>query len=623
MSDRREFLDLVDPAVAREAIASFEFGSESESISLDDADGRVLAERVDASMDVPGFDRASKDGYAVRAADTVGAGEQRPVELDCVDTVHAGEKPRQSVEPGTCIEVSTGAVCPPGADAVVMVEYTSREGDTVGVRTAVTPGQDVMPAGDDVAAGERALGPGTVLTAREIGLLAALGRKTVPVRVRPRVAIISTGAELVALEESLDVAAGEIYDVNARTIAAGTRDAGGEPQVASRVPDDEAELTSALEDAAADADLVLTSGSTSAGAVDVLADVVDGLGNVAHHGVAIKPGKPTLIGHVGETPYVGLPGYPVSALSIFRTFVAPKIRDAAGRPPLETPRRRATMAERLRYEEGRTRLLPVGLVEDGGGQTLAYTVDKGSGATTSLTRADGVVEIPAERTLLEDGDPVTVELFGSDVTPPRLLGVGEDDPVLSRLLDSVQRVRYLPVGSEAGGRRLVGGIPDVAVVTGDPVDGERLGGWTRRWGLVTRNAAIDGLENLVDENYSFVNRTRSGLRTAFDDTVEAFATARGEDMQTVRQAIHGYDQAARGHEAPARRVLDGRAEVGLGLESTATRLGLDFVPLGEQPVHVVASDDRLEKPAVQELRAVLDGDPEWVADFEGVAWEPS
>jgi len=231
--------------------------------------------------------------------------------------------------------------------------------------------------------------------------------------------------------------------------------------------------------------------------------------------------------------------------------------------------------------------------------------------------------MPAERTLLEDGDPVTVELFGSDVTPPRLLGVGEDDPVLSRLLDSVQRVRYLPVGSEAGGRRLVGGIPDVAVVTGDPADGERLGGWTRRWGLVTRNAAIDGLEDLVDEDYSFVNRTRSGLRTAFDDTVEAFATARGEDMPTVRQAIHGYDQAARGHEAPARRVLDGRAEVGLGLESTATRLGLDFVPLGEQRVHVVASDDRLEKPAVQELRAVLDGDPEWVADFEGVAWEPS
>ncbi|WP_226022539.1 molybdopterin biosynthesis protein [Halomicrobium salinisoli] len=622
MSDRTEFLDLTDPEVAKEAVADFDLAGDAETVPLAEADGRVLAERVDATMDVPGFDRASMDGYAVRSRDTVGAGEADPATLDVVGAVHAGEEPDAAVEAGTAVEVSTGAVVPPGADAVVKVERTERRGDAVDVRTAVTPGENVMPAGDDVAAGERAFGPGTVLTSREVGLLAALGHEEVPVRPRPRVAVVSTGEELVAPGEQLNPEAGQIYDVNGRAIAATVRDAGGEAVVAPQVPDDRDALAAALEEYAGTCDLVLTSGSTSAGAVDVLGDVVADLGEVHHHGVAIKPGKPTLIGRVAGTPYVGLPGYPVSAQSVFRAFVAPAIRAAAGRPPLETPERQATMGTRLRYDEGRDRLLPVGLVTNGDGDALAYPVDKGSGATTSLAHADGVIEVAAETVMLEAGDAVDVRLFGTEVRPPRLLGVGEDDPTLWRLLDAVDRTRYLSVGSTEGARRLDGGVPDVAVVTGDDVPGgERLGGWTREWGLVAApDAGVDSLADLVDGDATFVNRSASGLRDALSDAVGDLAAERGKDRAAVADGIAGYDRVTRGHEGPARRVADGDADAGLGLRSTAERLDLAFVSLGDQPVRVVASADRVEKPGVRDLATALERAPEAVETLPGVSW---
>ena len=173
--DRKQFRDLADPETAREAIRSLDLTPDAGTVPLSEARGRVLAERVDAELDVPGFDRASVDGYALRAADTFGADEADPARLEHAGTVHAGTAPDATVEPGSCVEISTGAVLPRGADAVAMVERTDRDGEDVLVRTAVAPGDRVMFAGADIAAGERALGPGTVLTPREIGLLSAIG----------------------------------------------------------------------------------------------------------------------------------------------------------------------------------------------------------------------------------------------------------------------------------------------------------------------------------------------------------------------------------------------------------------------------------------------------------------
>jgi molybdenum cofactor synthesis domain-containing protein len=611
VSDRREFRDLASPETAHETIASLDIELDEESVSLEDAHGRILASRIDAQLDVPGFDRASMDGYAVSARDTFGADEADPAVLDLVGAVHAGEAPDVTVESGTAAEISTGAVVPPGADAVVMVERTTERDDGVAIGTAVAPGDNIMPAGDDIAAGARALGPGTRITSREIGLLSALGVETVPVRERPTVGIISTGDELVRPGGTLDSGAGQIYDVNSYTLVSSIEAAGGDPKLYSHIGDDFDEMRRQLQQAAEECDLVLSSGSTSASAVDVIYNVIENHGTLHLHGVAIKPGKPMLVGEIDGAAYIGLPGYPVSALTIFRTFVAPAIRDAAGFDHPHTETVTGKMAVRERYEGGRRRLMPVGLVEDGDGDTLVYPVDKGSGATTSLVRADGIVAVPATTNYLEPGQTVDVELFSPAIRPPRLLGAGEDDPLLSRVLDDIDQPRYLPLGTTQGLRRLSEGVPDVAVTAG-PIDEsaetEQLGAWERTWGLVVpdEDVAMDSLSGLVDTDCQFVNLgTGTGLRKSLDDALTELAEERGTTHEDLTDAIDGYTVTAAASGAPARRVAAGRADAGLGLETTAAELGLGFVPLGTQLVRVLANPDRTGKPGVEQLQTAL------------------
>jgi putative molybdopterin biosynthesis protein len=615
VSERKEFRDLATPERVRSVVAGLEVGGGTETVGLEAARGRVLAERVDAGLDVPGFDRASMDGYAVRARDTFGADEADPASLDVVDSVDAGERPTADVAPGTAVEVATGAVLPRGADAVVKVERTTRRDGRVAVRTAVTPGQSVMPAGADVAAGQRALGPGTRLSPREVGLLSALGVEAVPVRQRPRVGVLSTGDELVAPGGALDHRRGEIHDVNSYAVAASVEEAGGVPVVYPPADDGAGGIARRLREAAGECDLVVTSGSTSASAADVVYRVVDREGELLVHGVAVKPGKPMLVGTVEGTPCVGLPGYPVSALTIFRTFVAPAVREAAG---LERPRTAAVsgeMAHRERSTEGRLRLVPVGLVRDGDGGTLVYPVDKGSGATTSLVEADGVVEVPADTDYLAAGESVDVRLFSPESRPPTLLAVGEDDPAFSRVLDGLGRPRFLPVGSVEAVRRLRDGLPDVGVVAG-PVDGDAgqaVGGWSREWGLVVPRGnpeGIEGVPDLVDRDLRFVNRNReSGLRASLDAALRAVAEARGTAVEEVTAAIDGAGRTRRAHESPARLVAAGEADAGLGLRATGDALGTGFVRLGTQTVRVLANPDRTGKESVRELTAAL-GDTE-------------
>jgi len=666
VSDRKEFRDLASPEAARDAIASLDLSPAPETVPLREARGRVLAERVDAAIDVPGFDRASMDGYAVRARDTFGADEADPAELDLVGAVHAGAEPDVTVGPGTCAEISTGAVMPDGADAVVMVERTDEigeseaggdigdadgggEGDTgdghdaaadgaarIAVRTSVAPGDHVMTAGTDIAAGARALGPGTRLTPREIGLLSALGVDEVPVEGRPRVGIVSTGDELVRPGEALNPDRGEIYDVNSTTIAAGVEEAGGEPVLYPHAGDDYEEMERLLRRAADECDLVLSSGSTSASAVDVIYRVIEARGELLLHGVAVKPGKPMLVGRLdrtdeadgsrgSESAYIGLPGYPVSALTIFRTFVAPAIREAAGQAEPATATVEGRMGVGERYGEGRMRLMPVGLLDasdgdrDADDRPLVYPVDKGSGATTSLVEADGVVAVDPDTEYLDAGESVSVDLFSPDVRPPTLLGVGEDDPALNRLLDRLANPRYLAVGSREGLRRLRDGVPDVAVTAGPTdrdVDAERIGGWSREWGLVVPEGNPDdvaGLADLVDRDLRFRNRpTVSGLRRSLDAALDDLADGRDADRRELAERIDGYERTAKAFESPVRAVVAGDADAGLGLRETAARLGCGFVPLGEQSVVVRAAPDRVDREPVAALAAELsagaDGD---------------
>jgi molybdenum cofactor synthesis domain-containing protein len=619
MPERQEFRDLSPPPAAHDAIASLDLMPDAETVPLEAARGRVLAERVDATTDVPGFDRASMHGYAVRAGDTFGADEADPAVLDIVDTVHAGTAPEVVIGADEAAEISTGAVLPEGANAVVMVERTDRSGDAVEVRTAVAPGDSVMFAGADIAAGERALGPGTLLTPREVGLLSALGIDSVPVRGRPAVGIVSTGDELVRPGGDLDHRSGQIHDVNSYSIASAVEEAGGDVELYPHVGDDYDAMEQVLLDAAEECDLVLSSGSTSASAVDVIYRVIEDRGDLLLHGVAVKPGKPMLVGTLGGAAYVGLPGYPVSALTIFRTFVAPAVRDAAGLPEPRTATVRGEMAVRERYAEGRMRFMPVGLLDIGAGEDsgedrpLVYPVDKGSGATTSLVEADGVVEVPADTEYLDAGDPVEVRLFSPSVRAPTLLGVGEDDPALSRLLDGLERPRYLAVGSREGTRRLRKGVPDVAVVTGgdtpDGVDTTDIGGWDREWGIVVPDGNPDGIAGLADlvDDVRFVNRTTAaGLRATLDDALADLAEDRGVSRRALTEDIDGFGHALRAHESPPRAVAAGEADAGLGLRATAEALGLGFVPVGIESVRVLATPERLEKRGVSALEAAID-----------------
>ncbi|WP_330631508.1 molybdopterin biosynthesis protein [Halocatena halophila] len=623
---RKEFRTLADPETVHETIASLKLAPGVETVSLEGARGRVLAERLDAPIDVPGFDRAAVDGYAVTAQDTFGASEADPVELEQVGTVHAGTKPDCRVTDGSCVAIATGAVLPDGADAVVLVERTEERADHIAIRDGVAPGDHVMPAGTDVAAGTRTLGVGTRLTAREIGLLAALGLEELTVQARPRVGIISTGDELIRPGGSIDSAAGQIYDVNSFSIGAGVEAAGGIVKRYPHTGDDPDALRRVLERAAEECDLVLSSGSTSAGALDVLYRVIESTGELLLHGVAVKPGKPMLVGTLFDAAYVGLPGYPVSALTIFSTFVAPAIREAARQPAPPTVTVTGTMASRERYAEGRLRLLPVGLVtseptsdgDNGEPQWLVYPVDKGSGATTSLVEADGIVRMPPDTHRIDEGEQVTVELFSPAVEPPALFGVGEADPLWSRLLDRLERPRYLAVGSGEGRRRLRNGVPDIAVLAGepDPVDEspsapavERIGGWERDWGLFVppdNPETISSLASLVDRELQLCTRTSaSSLRTTLIGEIERLATDREKSPTDLLETIGADNVGARGLAGPARAVQSGRADAGVGLAATAESLDVDFVPIGTERVEVYANADRRSKPAVKATQALL------------------
>jgi putative molybdopterin biosynthesis protein len=385
---------------------------------------------------------------------------------------------------------------------------------------------------------------------------------------------------------------------------------------------------------------VLSSGSTSASAVDVIYRVIEARGDLLLHGVAVKPGKPMLIGRLdrtegaddsrgSESAYVGLPGYPVSALTIFRTFVAPAIREAAGQPEPATATVEGRMGVAERYAEGRLRLMPVGLLDlgadaAGDDRPLVYPVDKGSGATTSLVEADGVVAVDPDTEYLDVGETVSVDLFSPDVRPPTLLGVGEDDPALNRLLDRLDAPRYLAVGSREGLRRLRDGVPDAAVTAGPTdrdVDAENLGGWAREWGLVVPAGnpdGVTGLGDLVDGDLQFRNRpTVSGLRRSLDAALNGLADGRDADRRALAERIDGYERTAKAFESPVRAVVGGDADAGLGLRETAERLGCGFVPLGEQSVVVRAAPDRVDREPVAELSAAL-GDDEGEAALDAI-----
>jgi molybdenum cofactor synthesis domain-containing protein len=367
------------------------------------AAGRVTAADIVSAIPVPLVDRAAMDGYAVRAADTFGAGRFRPKTLRCVETLYADTVPRKRVAAGQCVQVATGSSIPKGADAVVMVEHTERDGGEVQVLEPVHPGEHISRQGEDIRAGEVVVRRGERLTPAKVGALTAVGLERVAVYAKPRVAILATGDEVLA--PGRKIRPGQVYDINSYTLAAVVEQNGGEPVRRPGVADTLPALRSALRSAVRE-DLVVFSGGSSVGEKDMIMDVLQDMGELLFHGIAVKPGKPTVLGTIGKTAVLGMPGYPTSCLSNAYLILAPMLRKMARLPPEPQKVIELPLARKIVSVVGRVEFHTV-RVEDG----MAVPAYKESGAITSMAHADGYVQIPANVDLIEKGERVRVVLF--------------------------------------------------------------------------------------------------------------------------------------------------------------------------------------------------------------------
>ena len=375
----------------------------SERVPLVEANGRVAAADVHSTRDVPPFARAGMDGFAVRAEDTFGASRYDPKTLRVIDKVYTGQVPAMALVPGTAIEIATGAPMPQGANAVVMVEETERSGEDVAVLTPVYPRQNVGRQGADIVVGQTVIARGQVLNPSRIGALAALGAGDVEVFAKPAVAILSTGNEIA--DPGGELLPGQIYDINKFTLSAIIKEHGGLPMPFATAHDTIEALESAI-DACSACDVLVFSGGSSVGERDLILDVIARKGEIVFHGIAVKPGKPTVFGTINGKPMFGMPGYPTSCLSNAYLLLVPAVRAIARLGPRHTAVVTLPLGQRIVSTTGRHQFYTVKIVD---GQ--AMPAFKASGDITSMSQADGYIEIPAQTDIVEKGEVVEVKLF--------------------------------------------------------------------------------------------------------------------------------------------------------------------------------------------------------------------
>ena len=610
----------------------------AETVTLGDTRGRVLAHDVIAAVDAPPFDRSSVDGFAVRAVDTVGAGDNNPKIFKLNGEVIAcGHAPAITVMAGTCTAIATGGVVPRGADAVVMIEQTElieHGPPRIELRRPALPGQFISFAGSDIARGETLLRRGTRIGAREIGMLAACGLDRVEVVRRPIVAVLSTGDELVEPGQPLGPAG--VYDSNGAIIAAAVAEAGGEPRMYGAFPDDAVALENAVREALAASDMVVLSGGTSKGAGDLSHSVVSRLGppGILVHGVALKPGKPLCLAVIGKKPVVVLPGFPTSAIFTFYTFVAPVIRTIAGQPQESAKRITARVPVRVASELGRREFVLVSLIE-GEGATFAFPTGKGSGAVTSFSQADGFLEIDALSSTLSANSETSVTLVGSTSHALDLVIMGSHDVALDVIVRSLAdrgfSARTLAVGSLGGVAAINRGECDIAPVhLIDPASGQYnrhlagpgislVPGWRRMQGVIFRRgderfedrSAREALKTVLsDSSALMVNRNAgAGTRVLIDRLLEGARPA-------------GYANQPKSHNAVAAAVAQGRADWGLAIEPVAKLYGLGFLPVSPEHYDFLIVESRRERPALQAFLAAL-GDEQVRTRIRELGMEPA
>ncbi|HHX75535.1 MAG TPA: molybdopterin biosynthesis protein [Firmicutes bacterium] len=574
----------------------------AETVAVPQAVGRITAEAVFARLSSPHYHAAAMDGVAVKAEDTTGAGETTPKRL----RLHEKAFP-----------IDTGNALPPGCNAVIMAEDITESGDEVEIIAPAAPWQHVRPIGEDIVATEMLLPAGHRIRPVDAGALLAGGINEVKVYRKPAVAVIPTGNELVP--PGSEPQEGQIIEYNSTVFATQIREWGGEAKVHPIVPDDFAALKAAVRQAVAESDLVLINAGSSAGRRDYTADVVEALGEVLVHGVAVKPGKPVVLGAVSGKPVIGVPGYPVSAMVALELFVKPFLYMMQGLREPDVPQLAATFSRQLTSALSAEEWVRV-KVGRVGESYIATPLSRGAGVITSLVRADGIVRIPQHAEGLAAGEKVAVNLLRPLEDIDRtIVCIGSHDLTLDILGDLLAQhypgysLSSAHVGSTGGIMALKRGeahlagthlldeetgeynipflkkfLPDVPVLLLTLIE--------RDQGLIVAPGnpkKIYDIEDLVRPDVTFVNRQRgAGTRLLLDARLRAKGLA--------AEQINGYRREEYTHLAVAAAVKAGSADAGLGVMAAAVSLGLDFVPLALErydlaiPV-IFEHDDKIEK----------------------------